>query len=74
MTDVVVTVNGEKRPVPSGTTVADMVAITAPSRGGSDRGIAVAVNREVIPRGTWGSVRLTGGETVEIVTAVAGGC
>ena len=37
------------------------------------RGIAVAVNGEVVPRSRYATIELTEGATVEIVTAVQGG-
>jgi sulfur carrier protein len=37
------------------------------------RGIAVAVNGEVVPRSQYATIELTEGATVEIVTAVQGG-
>jgi len=64
-----VVVNGERCAVPGGTTVADLVA----QRCASPDGIAVARNREVVPRSTWSSTALAGGDRVEIVTAAAGG-
>lgn len=36
-------------------------------------GIAVAVNGEVVPRGSWGERSLEDGDRVEIVGAVQGG-
>jgi len=62
-------VNGEPTRVPVGTTVADVVAERCPS----DRGVAVAVGTEVVPRSRWTSVVLEPGAVVEIVTAAAGG-
>ncbi len=38
-----------------------------------DRGVAVAVDAEVIPRGEWQTVVLQDGAHVEVVTAVQGG-
>ena len=38
-----------------------------------DRGIAVAVDGAVVPRGLWGGHTVTSGAVVEIVTAVQGG-
>ncbi len=35
--------------------------------------IAIAVNDSVIPRAQWGILTLRTGDTVEIITAVAGG-
>jgi len=37
------------------------------------RGIAVALNGEVVPRSQYATIELTEGATVEIVTAVQGG-
>jgi sulfur carrier protein len=63
-----VTVNGEPRELPAGTTVAGLVA----SLGGQAGGVAVAVNGEVVPRGGWAAA-LRDGDRVEVVTAVQGG-
>lgn len=69
MTPLVVTVNGEPREVVPGTSVADVVAAVAPD----PRGLAVAVDREVVPRARWADTVLAAGAAVEVVTAVAGG-
>jgi sulfur carrier protein len=37
------------------------------------RGIAVAMNGEVVPRSQWAHARIDDGATIEIVTAAAGG-
>jgi sulfur carrier protein len=63
------TVNGAPGRVDPGTTVADLVARWCPS----PRGVAVAVDGEVVPRSTWGSTVVPVGAAVEIVTAAAGG-
>jgi sulfur carrier protein len=63
------TVNGAAIELAEGTTVATVVAGLCPS----DRGVAVAVDREVIPRSAWDHVVLTEGALVEVVTAAAGG-
>ena len=65
----VVTVNGEAQQVPLGTTVAELVATIA----GAAAGVAVAVDREVVPRSAWAEVVLGPGASVEVVTAAAGG-
>jgi sulfur carrier protein len=62
-------VNGAPVDLAPGTTVAEMVAAHVDSQ----RGIAVAVDREVIPRSAWGTTVVASGATVEIVSAVAGG-
>jgi sulfur carrier protein len=43
------------------------------SLGMPQRGVAVAVNGEVIPRSAWDNWIVTSSDTVEIVTAAAGG-
>ncbi|XVV13497.1 sulfur carrier protein ThiS [Actinoplanes sp. CA-131856] len=37
------------------------------------RGVAVAVNGEVVPRSTWSAVPLAEGDAVEVLTAAQGG-
>jgi sulfur carrier protein len=64
-----VTVNGQTMELAPGTTLADVVAMTCES----DRGVAVAVGREVVPRSTWASVPVREGALIEVVTAAAGG-
>ena len=66
-----VLVNGERRELPAGTTVARLVASVADAPDG--RGLAVAVDGEVVPRGAWGAAELSDGARVEIVVAVQGG-
>ncbi len=64
-----VTVNGEKAELPAGTSVADLVALL----GIEPRGIAVAVDGEVVTRRTWGERPLAAGECVEILSIAQGG-
>jgi len=66
---VTVTVNGEERPLPPGATVATLVD----ELGIEVRGVAVAVDGEVVPRRTWGGHALAGGENVEVLTIAQGG-
>ncbi len=66
---VPVTVNGERRLVPSGTTVAALVHELA----GGAPGIAVALDREVVPRSAWDEVVVPEGARVEVVAAASGG-
>lgn len=64
-----VTVNGERRDIPAGTTVEQLVGqlTRAPS------GVAAAVNGEVLPRRSWAATPLADFDQVEVVTAVQGG-
>ncbi|HVX22039.1 MAG TPA: sulfur carrier protein ThiS [Acidimicrobiales bacterium] len=64
-----VTVNGRPADLAEGATVADVVATLCDS----DRGVAVAVDREVVPRSRWAATPLAAGALVEVVTAAAGG-
>jgi sulfur carrier protein len=63
------TVNGEPREAPAGTTVDQVVATVT----GQPSGVAAAVNGEVVPRRTWPGTPLQDGDQVEVVTAVQGG-
>lgn len=62
-------INGERTEVPAGWTLADLVASRCPS----PRGVAVAVDLEVVPRSEWSATVPAEGASVEIVTAAAGG-
>lgn len=64
-----VSVNGERREVPGGTTLADVVATLATS----PAGVAAALNETVVPRGQWPATALREGDRVEVLTAVQGG-
>jgi sulfur carrier protein len=68
---VKVLVNGEARDLADGASVAD--AVTAAGAQDTERGVAVAVEGEVVPRGEWASRVLTEGEEIEVVHAVQGG-
>ncbi|MFG3576698.1 sulfur carrier protein ThiS [Micromonospora chersina] len=62
-------VNGSGRDLPGGSTVADVVrAVTT-----QERGLAVAVNGEVVPRGGWSATVLRDGDRVEVLSAAQGG-
>ena len=66
-----VTLNGEPTTLPEGATAADAVrAAGAPEEG---RGVAVALDGEVVPRARWASTPLADGGQVEVLTAVQGG-
>jgi sulfur carrier protein len=66
-----VVVNGEAHELADGATVADLVerAGIAEAR----RGIAVAVDAEVVPRSAWEDTELREGQAVELLTAIQGG-
>ncbi|XTZ15996.1 sulfur carrier protein ThiS [Micromonospora echinospora] len=63
------TVNGVGRSLPDAATVADLVReVTA-----DQRGVAVAVNGEVVPRTGWPATVLCDGDRVEVLSAAQGG-
>ncbi len=64
-----VRVNGEEREVPDGASVRDLLE----RLGLPDVGVAVAVDQQVVPRGSHADVALRDGCTVEVIRAVGGG-
>lgn len=64
-----VLVNGERRVVAGGSTVASLLL----ELGLGGRRVAVAVNRAVVPRSTYAGRRLAAGDRIEILEAVGGG-
>jgi sulfur carrier protein len=62
-------VNGVPRNMAAGTTVDDVVTLIAPDK----RGVAVAVNGEVVPKSAWLDTTVGAGDTVEVLTAAQGG-
>jgi sulfur carrier protein len=64
-----VLVNGEPTELASGATVeAVLASLELP-----DRGVAVAVDAEVVPRGEWPAHRLSEGARIEVLRAIQGG-
>lgn len=62
-------VNGDPSAVAPGTTVSELLrTLAAP-----DRGVAVAIDGEVVPRGQWPATALADDVRVEVVMAVQGG-
>jgi sulfur carrier protein len=67
-----ITVNGEPRDVAPGTTVATLLDELEDLPAGR-RGVAVAVDAEVVPRAEWSSTEVGDGAAVEILVAIQGG-
>ena len=63
--------NGERVELESAATVAR--AVERLGAGDGRRGVAVAVNGEVVPRSQWERTELRDGQNVEIVGAIQGG-
>jgi sulfur carrier protein len=66
-----VTLNGEPVELDPGATAAD--AVRAAGMDGEARGVAIAVEGEVVPRAEWDRRGLHDGDSVEVVHAVQGG-
>jgi sulfur carrier protein len=67
--EVAITVNGERRLVPAGTSVAALLA----SLGLASERVAVELDRALLRRALHATTALAGGERLEIVTLVGGG-
>jgi sulfur carrier protein len=65
-----VTLNGEPRELPTGATVESAVR----DLGAGGRGVAVALDGEVVPRAEWATTEVREGQQVEVLRAVQGGC
>ena len=63
--------NGRTVELPAGATVAD--AVIEAGTDGDSRGVAVAVDGEVVRRADWGKTKLRPDQNVEVVRAVQGG-
>ncbi|MEA2287155.1 MAG: sulfur carrier protein [Solirubrobacteraceae bacterium] len=63
-------VNGEARES-AGATIAELLSELGVEV--QARGVAVAVDGEVVPRGEWGNRRINEGERVEALSAMQGG-
>ena len=62
-------VNGERRELAAGTTVEELLGtLDVPHRG-----VAVALDAEVVPRSAWAATVVPDGAHVEVVQAVQGG-
>jgi thiamine biosynthesis protein ThiS len=64
-----ITVNGERRDVPDGMTVAALLSHLGLTIGR----VAVERNRDVLPRAKWNETRVEANDSYEIVQLVGGG-
>jgi len=62
-------VNGEAREIQEGRTLRDLVE----ELGLIPQGVAVEVNREVVPRGSHDEYRIQEDDRIEVVRAIGGG-
>lgn len=68
-----VTVNGERRALEDGATVAQLLRDLGLQASAEPRGVAVALDGEVVPRSQWGATTVHSEARLEVLTAVGGG-
>jgi sulfur carrier protein len=66
-----VVLNGESRELRDGASLVDAIAASGAPE--DRRGVAVALDGEVVPRGAWDATALHDGARVEVLQAVQGG-
>jgi sulfur carrier protein len=66
---MLIVVNGLQREVPPGTTVATLLPLLEVGQ----RGVAVEVNFQLVPRANHADCELCEGDQIEVVTLVGGG-
>jgi sulfur carrier protein len=71
VSDIRLSINGEAAHVAVGSTIADLVAGLTEEE--DPKGVAVAVDRCVVPRSEWATTPARAGSLVEVVSAAAGG-
>lgn len=67
---MILRLNGEQREMAPGSSIPDVLAILGFE---AHRGVAVAVDGEVVPRSLWGGYHLSDGMKVEVLKPVQGG-
>ena len=67
-----IVVNGSEREVSAPITVAELVRDLG-AGGANCRGVAVAVEAQVVPHSQWEGVELSEGQRVEVLGAIQGG-
>ena len=68
-TGLALTVNGESRAVPPGSSVTDLLGLI----GLAERKVAVERNLEIVPRSLYATTLLCQGDAIEIVHFIGGG-
>ncbi len=61
--------NGAPRQIENGQNVADLIAKLSLS----GKAVAVAINREIVPRAQWAERQLQAADQVDVVRAIGGG-
>lgn len=66
-----VEINGEQTRLDDGASLTDAIATTGADP--DQRGLAVAVDGEVVPKAKWALTTLSEGQQIEVVRAIQGG-
>ena len=66
---IVIDLNGESRSVDKNHSVQDLINVLALT----NQALAIAVNREIVPRAQWTTHRFSEGDKVDVVRAIGGG-
>ncbi len=66
---IAIELNGEARTVSSSDSVQDLIDALSLT----NQALAIAINREVVPRAKWREHRFAGGDKVDVVRAIGGG-
>ena len=66
---IAIELNGESRDVRDGDCVQDLIDALSLT----NQALAVAINREVVPRARWREHRFAAGDKVDLVRAIGGG-
>jgi len=66
---IVIELNGESRSVAKDHSVHDLINALSLT----NQALAIAVNREVVPRAQWATHRFSDGDKVDVVRAIGGG-
>lgn len=66
-----VLVNGETRELPDGARVREAIERFGPER--HEKGVAAALNGEVVPKDAWSTTDLAEGDRLEVLVAIGGG-
>ena len=66
---IVIELNGESRSVTKDHSVQDLINALSLT----NQALAIAVNREVVPRAQWAIHRFSDGDKVDVVRAIGGG-
>jgi sulfur carrier protein len=66
---IVIELNGESRSVEKDHSVHDLINALSLT----NQALAIAVNREVVPRAQWATHRFSDGDKVDVVRAIGGG-